>query len=365
VAQYLEERCSSINVDQLLGYFVDDRLAATMTIIPFHTYINGKALKMGGIGGIATWPEYRRKGMVGKLLLKALKIMMDDGQSISFLAPFSYSFYRKYGWETCFENKQYTIHVSLLPKFQASNGHVVRVDRDSVLINSIYELHAINYNGTLQRTEAWWQEIYKKNQGHTAVYYNEAGSARGYIFYNVKHRVMNIHEMVFLDEEARRSLWNFISNHDSMLDNVMLSAPIDDRLNFLLENPRIKQEVFSSCMARIVDVEAFLKQFPFREDGHGESFVLHIEDRQAAWNNDSFVLEVAAGGVCKSKIFRQEVAVEDQGLSCDIPTLTTMMLGYQLPTFLHDIGRLKGKGEEAKRWERCLPKRNTYIMDSF
>jgi hypothetical protein len=34
-------------------------------------------------------------------------------------------------------------------------------------------------------------------------------------------------------------------------------------------------------MARIVDVELFLKQYPFHEAGHGESFVLHIEDRQA------------------------------------------------------------------------------------
>jgi predicted acetyltransferase len=36
-----------------------------------------KVFEMGGIGGIATWPEYRRNGMVAKLLLNALKIMMD------------------------------------------------------------------------------------------------------------------------------------------------------------------------------------------------------------------------------------------------------------------------------------------------
>jgi hypothetical protein len=46
-----------------------------------------------------------------------------------------------------------------------------------------------------------------------------------------------------------------------------------------------------------------------------------------------FCAEVAAGGdgMYKSKIYKQEVAVKDQGLSCDIQTLTTMMLGLSAP----------------------------------
>lgn len=54
---------------------------------------------MGGIAGVATWPENRRGGLVSKLLSKALARMNEEGQVLSCLHPFSVPFYRKFGWE--------------------------------------------------------------------------------------------------------------------------------------------------------------------------------------------------------------------------------------------------------------------------
>ncbi|TKH33755.1 GNAT family N-acetyltransferase, partial [Paenibacillus polymyxa] len=39
-------------------------------------------------------------GMVSRLLTHALEEMKTAGQSLSFLHPFSFAFYRKFGWET-------------------------------------------------------------------------------------------------------------------------------------------------------------------------------------------------------------------------------------------------------------------------
>ncbi len=52
---------------------------------------------MGGVAGVATYPEYRRSGYVKELLQHSLQTMKKDGYTVSMLHPFAVSFYRKYG----------------------------------------------------------------------------------------------------------------------------------------------------------------------------------------------------------------------------------------------------------------------------
>ncbi len=56
---------------------------------------------MGGVAGVATYPEYRRSGYVKELLQHSLQTMKKDGYTVSMLHPFAVAFYRKYGWELC------------------------------------------------------------------------------------------------------------------------------------------------------------------------------------------------------------------------------------------------------------------------
>jgi len=49
--------------DQMrLAYFEGQTLCAQATLINLEVYINEVKYKMGGIAGVSTWPEYRRKG---------------------------------------------------------------------------------------------------------------------------------------------------------------------------------------------------------------------------------------------------------------------------------------------------------------
>ena len=71
--------------------------------------MSGQEWKMGGIAGVATYPEYRRNGYVKKLLIQALEKMRNDQQIVSLLHPFDIGFYRKFGWEVFTENKKMLI----------------------------------------------------------------------------------------------------------------------------------------------------------------------------------------------------------------------------------------------------------------
>src|SRR4051812_40976544 len=95
-----EERIANFKPEQSWGYYMEEQLAAKLSILELKTWINGYPFAMGGIAGVATWPEFRRHGMVKKLLIHALQTMKAAGQTISFLHPFEFPFYRKFGWET-------------------------------------------------------------------------------------------------------------------------------------------------------------------------------------------------------------------------------------------------------------------------
>jgi predicted acetyltransferase len=108
-AEERAERLARFKPELNWGYFVDGELAAKLIILPLTIGLNGRSFTMGGIAGVATWPEYRRHGMVKQLLMHALEQMREQGQTISCLHPFEFSFYRKFGWETYTDYKRYEI----------------------------------------------------------------------------------------------------------------------------------------------------------------------------------------------------------------------------------------------------------------
>jgi predicted acetyltransferase len=83
---------------------------------------------MGGIAGVATWPEYRRNGNVADLVKHALQQMKEDGCAISYLHPFKVSFYHKYGWELIANKNTYEWSKDYLAAFPSISGRIKRMD---------------------------------------------------------------------------------------------------------------------------------------------------------------------------------------------------------------------------------------------
>src|SRR5699024_11674372 len=83
--------------DEIYGYMVDEQLAGKVHIIPLSINVGGHSFNMGGISAVATWPEYRRRGIAKDLLQHSLRKMKENGQVISLLHPFLVGFYRTYG----------------------------------------------------------------------------------------------------------------------------------------------------------------------------------------------------------------------------------------------------------------------------
>ncbi|WP_164821538.1 GNAT family N-acetyltransferase [Paenibacillus koleovorans] len=363
------ERKSFTLPGSIWGCFVGDKMAAKMTIHPLQLYINGQPIPMGGVASVATWPEFRRQGMVARLLRKGLEVMKAEGRTISCLHPFAISFYRKYGWELYIDYVEYELDASHLPKGLEASGTMTRVARDPELLSGIYEAYAAQYNGMLARDARWWKYfVFRQKKGQAVVYRDGEGRARGYMLYEMKNRQMKIGELIWLDMDAWAGLWKFIVHHDSMFQTITLKVPADDPLPFLLDNPDARMVTTPYFMARLVDVAGFLGLYRFEGVGESVSLQVKITDRQAPWNDGCFEWAVAADGRAAVKRVDVEGEVDaspELQFACDIGTLTAMLMGYKRPSALHRFGRLKAEARTIEMLELLVPRTSTYLSDYY
>ncbi|SFS68937.1 enhanced intracellular survival protein Eis [Paenibacillus sp. BC26] len=359
----IQVRLAKSNMEHFLGYFAEEQLAAQLAVLPLTIYVQGEALAMGGIAHVASYPEMRRQGMVSKLLVRSLEMMRANGQTVSMLNPFSYSFYRKYGWEYFSTQIVNTLDMAVVPKFASAAGVVKRLSaEDWNTADLVYDQYArAAYNGMLRRDEKWWrQHVFNRKLGNLAVYYDTDGVPTGYMLYDIKDRFMNIHELVHLDHSARNGLWQFISNHDSIVTRLKFTAPKDDPFLFAMAEPKLQQETVSNFMIRIVDVEAFVRHYRFA--GESAKLIVRITDDHAEWNRGVWELTVNDNG--RAEAAHLEDSSSD-GVTCDIQTLSTMLIGCQRPAQLSMNGRLGGSPSDIAKWERAIPGRVAYMTDFF
>lgn len=362
----LQEARSNVNVEERYGFFVDGQLAAQLTLRPFTVYVNGRAIPMGGVAGVSTWPEHRRGGKVSKLLRHSLEVMRDKGMTVSLLAPFSFAFYRRYGWELCIDRKQYTFDHIDWSRLPEAEGRITRTS-DWRAIAPAYEAFASRYTGTIQRSDAWWTDgVINRKKGTIAVYQDTAGTAQGYVIYQVKQFELTVHELVYLTEDARRGLWNFLLQHDSMAKKATAIVPVSDNLPFLLANPRFHQEISPFYMARIVDVVPFFETYLFNALGPRDTLRIRVSDPHAPWNQSDYQIRWNGdSGVVVTAERSTGETPQGDAVTCDIQTLTAMMFGYMRPDRLASIGRLTGSVEAIARWEAAIPQQTPFLYDAF
>lgn len=76
-------------------------MMSTVYVTDYRVQFDGDRYKMGGIGGVASLPQYRRAGGIRACFQKALPILYREGYVFSYLYPFSTAYYRKFGYESC------------------------------------------------------------------------------------------------------------------------------------------------------------------------------------------------------------------------------------------------------------------------
>lgn len=344
------------------GWFDGDKLISQVAVYPMKVRIFNKTYNMGGLTGVGTYPEYSNQGLMHKLLYQSLKNMKEKKQSISFLYPYSIPYYRRKGWEIVSDKITYEIKDYQLPKNKQVSGEVERVDVESEEVKKAYNRFAYQTHGALIRDDLAWNEywLWDSDDLMAAIYYNDKNEPDGYVLYWIKDEVFHIKDMIFINEEARTGLWNFISAHFSMINKVIGDTYTDEPLAFLFEDADIKESISPYFMARIVDLEEFIKQYPFKADTIRREWIFKMDDPILSWNQGNFKLVIDKNG--KGQITRTSQKTEDK---IDIQTMATMLLGYKRPDYLYKIGRISCSNDTVDMLEDAIEQQAPYFSDYF
>jgi predicted acetyltransferase len=349
-----------------LGWFFEGHLASQVVVYPMRVNIHGKIYEMGGITGVATYPEYTGHGLIHKLMKNALAHMREEKQYISFLYPYSIPFYRKQGWEVVSDKMTFSIKDTQLPHRKPVDGMMRRVDaEDNEDIHKVYEYFALQHHGALLRDKLEWQEYWRWESDDdvmAAVYYDAKNKPLGFVVYYIENDVFRIKEMVYLNMEAKNGIWNYISAHFSMIDEVRGDNYSGEAISFQFEDSEISETIEPYIMARIVDVEKFMKKYPFRLTDSSMYFDFQIVDPVAVWNNGTFRVGMRDG---KQYCEKTEEFDNVHLVKTDICSLTAMLMSYKRPNYLYTNERLHMNYNLLKHLEAAVPADRPYFSDYF
>lgn len=348
----------------VLGWFYKDRLASMIVVYSMKVNIHDNIMEMGGITGVATYPEYTGRGLIHSLMRRAINYMHEQEFPISFLYPYSIPFYRKMGWEIVSDKITFTIRDTQLPKPRPVEGMVERVSEDSEDFHNVYSYFAVQRHGALIRDSLAWDEYWRWENDDmiVAVYYNKEHKPLGYIVYYIANEIFHIKEMVYLNIEANYGLWNYITAHFSMITQVVGDNYSGEPMAYLLEDSEITETVSPYIMARIIDAEAFLREYPWQVQP--EDFRIHfrVTDEMAPWNTGDYLVSWKGGETrCERVENNQSINV----VELDINTLTTMLMGYKRPSYLYEHEKIRTEYYMLTWLERLIPVEKPYFSDYF
>ena len=324
------------------GYFDEGTLTSVYTLFPFEMYLAGKRVKMGGLAGVASKPEYRRRGHIATLLKDALEQLRAAGIGWCLEYPFDPRFYARYGWQSVKSGALVEVPSETLLRRRAPDA--VRLKQEEVeQLRPIHKRWAQGYNFTLSRDDGarpdWtrhvrrpWEArdrlIYRLEDAYCLLDFREDEKARS---------VLNVHDYAYSSPAGRRDLFAFLGSFHGQVDLVSLHLPngeprLLDWQAYVLKNDEALQ-------ARVVDVKLALEALPCPFE---TSFTLRVKDDFCEWNNQIF--QVTLGE--KNEVALAQGASPD--LSLDVRTLALLLSGSLSAEAARRAGLVEGETEAVR-----------------
>ncbi|MBD3192682.1 MAG: GNAT family N-acetyltransferase [Candidatus Heimdallarchaeota archaeon] len=362
---------SLLKLNNSLGFFIDNELVSTYLIHDFHCFVRGDPMNFGGIAGVTTQPEFRRQGQVAKLHQEALKVMKENGQYLSALYPFKYSFYRKFGYEICCEASwiiSKPANIKLPPDFKALPIKEISQKDSFEILKPLRKKVSQRYNLMRFQSSTVWE--FHKFDKHSKVHLIEQqDEIVGYFISTLEKRSgewnirLTITDAVMANEQARLTLFNYIKKHGDQLADFKLVLYGDERIFDYFEELWLSKAEFhlcGSCMFRVVDVVKALNQLSFPQE-LDFIFSLQVLDKDAVWNQDIFEVKISEG---KAEITKTNTK-STIDVKMDIRSFTQLFMGYRSIYDLIELNKVTICDEIIPLLNKAFPKIITRIMISF
>lgn len=343
------------------GLMNGKKLGSGLFSIPFEVNFHGTDYKMNGIGDVMSAPEFGGRGGASKLLNQALSDMYNNKVTLSYLAPFSFGYYRQFGYEQVFDHTQVTILNDRLPKIKNQDqGYVKRV-KISDIPDELKQLYSSQVDlGGVNRSQWWWEHMLDKHSDYlAALAYDNEDNLIGYLIYYHQEETFYIHEWFNLNPTSQNLLAKFVTKHQSIFKKFVYESPNPDFKADLLSDPySATVQVTPYMMARIVNLEDFLKRYPLQQQDLDKVF-FKVNDT-LEWNDHTWSVEVKDG-----KINVENADGEGVDLELSIQTLTKAMFGYHSLNSLAELGQVKGDLNKIESLDKLFWHEKPQLIDYF
>lgn len=322
---YLLERYAAFEDDNetMMSFFVSK---------PYPINFDGNPCTMTGIGGVATLPQYRRRGGIRHCFEQALQDMYNSGYEFSYLYPFSTAYYRKFGYELCCEKYNYHLMLSFIPNYNVL-GTCTLIDSEHNNLDAIKEIHSVwedKYNMMVHNEDCDYKWIIDSNpykdQIFTYLYRSDDGIPKAYFtFKNVdtsEGRIMQCNRFVYKDLEGFKGILTLAKSFSSDHTFIDFSLPIDQYIT-----PLIPEWSMNACsckkinagMARVIHVEKVLEKASYIGSG---SIRFSIHDPYIIENNKTFYIAFENGKL--TNIYKDD---SPSNINLTISDFTRLIIG--------------------------------------
>lgn len=305
------------------GVFDEEGLQAVVVVNDYRIYLGSEVIvPMGGIGGVASLPASRGKGYAGKCLQFSIEKMRETGHITSMLYPFSWDYYRRFGWEWVGTARKYKVQTSALKGDPETEKVRQATEADYPAIYDLYETFAKRYRGCMARSQQGWNVLkHRKHQYRVPYIYEHEGRLEGYLIYQGgKEEETELREFIAVTGRAQRGLLGLLRRHDMQTKAFTWSAPYDDSLWSQQMHWDHSTTLEAAPMGRVVDVVKATEAWHPAPNLRG-SVVFELHDSHAPWNTGTWCAEFE-GGVVEIK-----PSQETPQLSLDIQAFSQVYFG--------------------------------------
>jgi len=289
---------------------VSDRLAlvardgatvvASARILPLRQWWHGRAVPMGGVGGVVVAPEARGRGVARALMTAVLQRIGERGDPISMLYPATVPLYRSVGWELV--GRQRTIEMAssvartLADGDGGAAGSVRRCERGDAeaVIATLGEFHsAARHSGPIEWDAPQWERTIADVD--TFAYLTDDGGFVAYEFEDHGHdSVLDVSHLVASSPGTMRALWSMVGSGSSTAPTLRATVPPDDPMPWLgrEQHVRVHREVW--WMLRLGDHAAAIAARGFPASVTAE-IPVHVTDVVLPDNGGDGVIRVGDG----------------------------------------------------------------------
>lgn len=335
----------------------DDKPASTANYVPMTQNIRGKIYEMGGVAGVATYPEARRKGYVKLLMRKLFESMREEKRAISILYPFRESFYAKFGYITSLQEYDGNFSPSNLRELPEikNNLRMERVEFNKGL-DDYYNLHLESqklFHG-FSMYEKLWMKAAELNPPWL-ILLRDGDRVVGGMSYKITgfSGTMKIGGLLYLTPRAKYSLFHWIARHADHVTKVELPLNPMFKLETWIDDlkiTKVTREWVPSHMFRVISIDGLSGM----QIGDGK-INLKITDSHCDWNNGNWEFR------SKNKKLEVRRTSDEPDAELTIDGLSAIIYGvYELDDFeIKNWGRLN---EATKQIVRSLfPQKLPYV----